>query len=402
MTVATSRKGALTIAVCGAGPAGLAAALQLHRDGHRVRLFERFNTPGPVGSGLLLQPTGLAALAQLGVIDPLLARGARITRLHGTSMPGQRTALDVRYEAIGSGWCALGVHRAALFGVLHEAVVQAGVPLECGVAIGPDDKRLNGFDLVVDAMGANSALSADSARRVLEYGALWVNLPWPGAPFAADRLSQRYRGAWQMAGLMPVGWVESPAQPQAAFFWSMRRRDVAAWRRTPLPAWLDEVCALWPELAGSLRAVETHEACTFAAYDHFTRRRPFFGRVVQIGDAAHATSPQLGQGANMALLDAMALATALRATTSVADAVERYACMRRWHVRVFQAASAVFTPFYQSDSRALALLRDCLLAPMTRLPPFDRMVARLVAGMTVKPLRGEQFRPLQLPAGDRR
>jgi hypothetical protein len=72
--------------------------------------------------------------------------------------------------------------------------------------------------------------------------------------------------------------------------------------------------------------------------------------------------------------------------------------MRRWHVRVFQAASRVFTPFYQSDSAWRAALRDHVLAPLTRVPPFDRIVARLVAGMTVPPLRGARFEPLRWPA----
>jgi 2-polyprenyl-6-methoxyphenol hydroxylase-like FAD-dependent oxidoreductase len=384
----------LSIAICGAGPAGLAAALLLHRDGHRVRLFERFDTPRPVGSGLLLQPTGLAVLAQLGIAGPLIARGARISRLHGVSS-GRRTALNVRYHALGPHWSAIGVHRAALFDALHTAVQAEGIPVECGVTLVQEDRRLAGFDLVVDALGARSALSP-RRRRELEFGALWVNLPWPGASFHQDRLEQRYRGAACMAGLMPIGWVDSPQCEQAAFFWSLRRGDHAAWHAAPLAAWHDQVAGLWPEMAEPLHAVAGHDACTFATYEHFTRRQPYEGNRVQIGDAAHATSPQLGQGANMALLDALALAVALRSATSLPDALPRYARMRRWHVRLFQLASAVFTPFYQSDSRVLPLLRDHLLAPLTCFWPGNRIVAQLVAGMTVAPLRGTGFRPLRL------
>jgi 2-polyprenyl-6-methoxyphenol hydroxylase-like FAD-dependent oxidoreductase len=308
-------------------------------------------------------------------------------------------ALDVRYGAIGPDWCALGIHRAALFNVLHSAVQDEGIQMECGTTIGAEDRRLAPFDLVVDAMGANSTLSAHrGARRVLEYGALWINLPWPGTPFNADRLEQRYHGASRMAGVMPIGWVDSPAHPQAAFFWSLRRRDQATWRRAPLAAWREEVAALWPATAALLNDVNDHDACTFATYDHFTRQTPFDSRVVQIGDAAHATSPQLGQGANMALLDAFALALALRAAAQLPEALERYARMRRWHVRLFQMASALFTPFYQSDGGTRPFLRDRLLAPLTRLSPLDGFVARLVAGMTVSPLRGESFQPLPLPA----
>lgn len=95
----------------------------------------------------------------------------------------------------------------------------------------------------------------------------------------------------------------------------------------------------------------------------------------------------------MALLDAMALALALRETRSVPQALAQYAQLRRRHVRLFQYSSALFTPFYQSDSAWLPGLRDYLLAPLTRLPPFDRLVARLVAGMAVSPLAGRRFAP---------
>jgi 2-polyprenyl-6-methoxyphenol hydroxylase-like FAD-dependent oxidoreductase len=59
--------GDLDIAVAGCGIAGLAAALLLHGRGHAVTLYERFGKPRPLGSGLMIQPTGLAVLEQLGL-----------------------------------------------------------------------------------------------------------------------------------------------------------------------------------------------------------------------------------------------------------------------------------------------------------------------------------------------
>jgi 2-polyprenyl-6-methoxyphenol hydroxylase-like FAD-dependent oxidoreductase len=171
----------------------------------------------------------------------------------------------------------------------------------------------------------------------------------------------------------------------------MKRADVAGWRLQGLQAWKDEVSALWPEAAALLHGVSRSEELTFAQYDHFTRARPWSERLAHIGDAAHATSPQLGQGANMALLDALALVRALRDSADIADALPRYARLRRWHVRLFQWASAIFTPFYQSDSRALPLLRDHIAAPMSRLPIGARILARLVSGMTVRPLAGVEL-----------
>ncbi|NEU34098.1 NAD(P)-binding protein, partial [bacterium LRH843] len=71
----------IDIAIAGCGPAGLASALLLHRDGHRVTVFERFDTPRPIGSGLMIQPTGLAVLRELGLERELTAHGAPIARL---------------------------------------------------------------------------------------------------------------------------------------------------------------------------------------------------------------------------------------------------------------------------------------------------------------------------------
>ena len=93
----------------------------------------------------------------------------------------------------------------------------------------------------------------------------------------------------------------------------------------------------------------------------------------------------------MALLDALALARALGENSQTGEALAAYARMRRWHVRLFQVASAMFTPFYQSDSRILPFVRDWLAAPISRLPVADAVLARLVAGLTVAPLAGNVF-----------
>ena len=85
------------IAIIGAGPAGLASALYLCRAGHRVVIFERFETGGPIGSGLMLQPTGLSVLKDLGLGRNIEALGQRIDRLWGTDAKSGRTVLDVRY-----------------------------------------------------------------------------------------------------------------------------------------------------------------------------------------------------------------------------------------------------------------------------------------------------------------
>ena len=126
---------------------------------------------------------------------------------------------------------------------------------------------------------------------------------------------------------------------------------------------------------------------TMAHYDHHTLSLPYGNKLVFIGDSAHSTSPQLGQGANMALIDAFALASALNEARSVDDALAAYAKARRWHVRLYQALSYGFTPFYQSDSIVLPILRDNLVATVGRLPPVQRLLARIVAGQLGLPSR---------------
>jgi 2-polyprenyl-6-methoxyphenol hydroxylase-like FAD-dependent oxidoreductase len=87
----------------------------------------------------------------------------------------------------------------------------------------------------------------------------------------------------------------------------------------------------------------------------------------------------------MALLDALALAEAIATGEGPGP---HYARARRWHVRLYQAMSAAFTPQYQSDSRWLPILRDRVLMPVSRMPPVPRILTQLVAGDLIPPLAG--------------
>ena len=381
------------VAVVGAGVGGLAIATLLARAGHRVTVLERFAASKPVGSGLMLQPTGLAALQRLGLRGEVEALGARITRLHGTTDRGA-TVFDLAYEDLAPGLHAVAVHRAALHGALWRAFAASSAGIRTGQHVAGIEERgarvllrdaagasLHEADIAIDASGARSALRAivePRAPRAFAYGAVWASVPDPG--LAPGMLLQRYVAARSMLGWLPVGRAEPGGPPLAALFWSIKPGDHAAWA-AGFDAWRAEAARLWPPIAQVLAGLSGPEAFTPATYMQFTARRPWRGRLVLLGDAAHATSPQLGQGANSAMLDALALADALAAEAQPEAAFARYAAARRRHVRFYQRASAVMTPFFQADSRSLPQLRDLVFDRMTVVPWLRREMLRTLAGL---------------------
>lgn len=389
------------VAVAGAGPSGLALALMLARQGRRVTVYERFDKPRPVGAGFLLQPTGLAVLDALGLTGEVEKLAQPVERLFGRAHPSGRVVLDVRYADLAHPRPALGVHRAALFHVLHRAAVKAGVRFETGWPVrAASDGRLRrqdglmspAYDLVVDAMGARSLVAHRMLTRVgrrrldLAFGALWATTPWPADPhFDPAALQQVYRRADTMIGVLPVGRRPREKAPLATFFWSLKHADYDRWRAQGLDAWKAQVLQFWPETEPLLAAITDADQLTFARYGHHTLRTPVERRLAVIGDAAHSTSPQLGQGVNMGLLDAFALAQALETHAELDAALRAYAADRRWHLRLYQALSLVFTPFYQADGRLLPLVRDHVLGRVARLPGAARLLSATVSGLLLDP-----------------
>jgi 2-polyprenyl-6-methoxyphenol hydroxylase-like FAD-dependent oxidoreductase len=387
----------MKIGIAGAGIGGLAAAALLAQDGHSVEIFDRFEAPKPVGSGLVMQPVGMAVLDALGAGDGARRLGTPLTAMRGREADHGRLVLSVDYgqapDRVG-----LGIHRAALFDMLHRAALDSGANITPGCAITGRDgqvllsrgKRLGPFDLIVDASGAGSMLSPLIARP-LAYGAIWATVPWPtDTDLPQDRLSQCYRRADRMLGVLPIGALPAaPKQPLAAVFYSLPASAEPAWRATAFDIWRAGAVALWPRIAPFLPPRLTHADFAFARYTHGSLSRPYDDGLAHIGDAAHRASPQLGQGANMALLDAQALALALRRARGVGDrdeALRLYAGARRWHVAAYQTLSAAFTPQYQSDSRVLPMIRDHILAPLSRTWPIPRILTRLVCGDLVPPM----------------
>ena len=378
------------VAVVGGGVAGCATAALLRGQGHDVTLFEAVDDPRPVGAGLLLQPTGQAVLHRLGLLDDVLAHGAPVERLFGDNASG-RTVLNMRYRRFAPGCFGLGIQRGTLFGLLWRRMVAAGTtvclgtPVEGfaadaqGVALtGAQGRPLGRFDALVLANGSFSKLRAGMAvaqsQKPFPWGALWAVLP--AAPdFASTELRQRFRSAREMVGLMPVGRaLDAPAgEPRGInFFWSLPLADLPAWRAEALPAWKARVCTLMPTCAPLLDAVTRHEQLRVARYAEGWMTQWHDGRVVAVGDCGPGMSPQLGQGANMALIDAWVLAHCARGASGSdgvawADAFARYSDERRSHLRFYQHSSVALTPLFQSDRRFAPILRDLFFGLPGRL-----------------------------------
>lgn len=382
------------IAIAGCGISGLAAALLLHRRGHRVTLYDRFEAPRPVGSGLMIQPTGLAVLAALGLAERAVAKGAPIDALLGINTEGE-PVLEAEYRHLAMpGAFGLGIHRADLFGVLYEAAQTEGIEIATGREVKggttlEEDARYLAFvdgsrsppcDLVIDAAGLGSPLVPHHTA-MLPFGALWATIEWPASgPFRPRLLEQRYAQARQMVGLLPVG------NGHAAFFWSLQADVYKSWQDRGLSLWREDVCKLWPECEHLVGQFTEPEQLTFARYAHRTTKTPVGERIVHIGDAWHAASPQLGQGANMALLDAYALALAIERTDDLATGLAQFLKLRAAHIWLYQWMTWWFTPPFQSDSVWPAVFRDQFMAPGSRIWPLPRVKAATLSGLAGSPL----------------
>ena len=183
-----------------------------------------------------------------------------------------------------------------------------------------------------------------------------------------------------MIGLLPVG------EGRGAFFWSLKGEDYQNRLDRGLLDWKSDVCTLWPDCERLVDQFSDPSQLTFARYAHRTTKEPVGDRIVHIGDAWHAASPQLGQGANMALLDAYGLALAFGCTDDLQGALGHFVKLRQRHVRLYQWLTWVFTPPFQSDAAWPAAFRDLFMAPASRIPPGPRLKAATLSGLAGSPL----------------
>lgn len=387
----------LRIGIVGCGTAGGAAALFLHRAGHDVVVLERVPSPTAIGAGIMLQPTGMSVLARLGLKDPVVARGDRVGRLFCTNHD-DRTIVDLKYGDLEKGLFGLGLHRGVLFEALFDAVVAARIDLRTDVEI--DSARLSSerwnlrdtrgrthgpFDLLVVADGARShlrdLLPLAKSVRAYEWGALWfIGIDHGGT--CSGTLRQYVRGTKRLIGMLPTGLGPTGDMPLVSLFYSQRADGVEAWRRAGLEAWKASIIADVPAAEPVLEQIDDQAQVLHASYLDVVMPRWHAHRVVVLGDAGHAMSPQLGQGCNLALCDAEGLADALDAhDDDLAVALEEYTRSRRDHLGFYQLATRWLTPPFQSDLELLGWARDRLMGPMCRFSFVRKEMVRTMSGM---------------------
>lgn len=389
------------IAVVGNGTTGAAAALFLHRLGHRVFVFERVVESAPVGAGFLLQPTGVAVLQKLELAQNVCAYGSPIKQLL-TKTSTHTTLLDLRYEEVQPGLHGIGIHRAVVHKALLDAIHKTSIRVEwnCEIVSIADGSSPRGawlidslgqkhgpFHLVVVADGARSLVRKNFPYLIqaneYPWGALWFI--GEASPVFTDTLLQRVHGVTQMAGLLPTGRTflanGNTSNVLTSLFWSVRCDRIQSLYKKGLDAWKQDVIALIPEAENVLSLIDSFDQLAFARYHDVVLNPWHAGRVVFIGDAGHAMSPQLGQGVNLGLCDANVLAQCLVETQDVLPALSLYSYRRRNPLTYYQWVTRWLTPFFQSERHVLGALRDSFLSRMGRISWVRRQMVLTMAGV---------------------
>lgn len=351
----------LHVVVCGGATGGSAAALLLARAGARVTLLERVAEPRAVGAGIALAANGLAVLESLGLGPALDAArpvlGVRITDASGRTLlaapsPAPRVAM---------------VHRATLQGVLLDAVAaESRIDARFGaevVAIGDDGavtvRHGRGTsalhaDLVVGADGVHSSVRAAGrfGARVRHTGIHYVRATVPAPALGVE--------AWTAAGVFGSFASDRGTYLYCSCGTPALRRTVAA---RDLVGFTAEWTRAYPAAEPLLAAVGAFDDLLVNEVTRVDCARFHDGRLVLLGDAAHAMAPNLGQGANSALVDAAVLLDELRAARDLDAALAAYDARRRPAVRAVADAAGRLGRLAELTHPAARFLRDRLLLP---------------------------------------
>ncbi|HXV94342.1 MAG TPA: FAD-dependent monooxygenase [Pseudonocardia sp.] len=346
----------MRIVVVGGGLGGLAAAVAAHRAGHEVTVLEGSPAPRETGAGIGIMPNGVLALDSLGfgaqvraLAAPLDAGGGLRDRHGRPLLAADQAAVQKRTGAplavVARPWLHHLLAEALPAGALRTGAPVTGVrPAGDGVEIetgtgtgetgGPAGSARIRADVVVAADGARSRIraalfpdhpglagSGEFAARALAPAAP------PGVDLVAGELLDHRTG--ERFGCLPMA---GPADGGAVYWYAAWRRD-APGDPVARHRWLRDRHADWHPCAAALVDATPAESVHVVETAQLARPLPALavGRVALLGDAAHAMTPDLGQGACQAFEDAAVLGTVLTGAgpRDVVAALRDYDARRR-------------------------------------------------------------------------
>ena len=329
----------LRVLVVGGGIAGMAAAIRFAEGGARVRLIDIDPQWRVYGAGITITGPTLRAMDALGILDRVIEEGHVADGVIVCSRSGERISTIATPSLVpGRPQCgAGGILRPVLHRIMSDRIRMLAVEVRLGATVKGLDPSMrpvrvafsdgeNGeYDLVVGADGIASAMRTllfpDAARPRFAGQACW-RLMLPRAPDIDRR--HFYLGGPVKVGLNPVSRTQM-------YMFLLEQIASNAW--IPEPEFPARLCALLDGFGGALErvraAVGDHSSIVYRPLEGLLLPAPWHeGAVVLIGDAVHATTPQLASGAGMSIEDALVLADEVIASASIEDALSNFMSRR--------------------------------------------------------------------------
>jgi 2-polyprenyl-6-methoxyphenol hydroxylase-like FAD-dependent oxidoreductase len=372
------------VLVIGGGIGGLALARALVARGMDAEVFEQAPLLSPLGAGLILHPGALLALRQLGLEAAVIRAGTELVRGAALTSSGavlQETPLALLRDQVGAG--TAGIHRARLQQVLLEGLdpIRLGRVFtrydedESGVTASFADGSTARGTLLVGADGLRSRVRAQLlGEQPLRYAGYtsWRGVAAGDDFFPPQELSEIW-GPGERFGIVPIGHGET--------YWFAVANAPEGERDDEPLAEVKRRFAGWSKpIARLLDATSRERVLRTDIHDRTPVSSWSRGAVTLLGDAAHPMTPNLGQGACMAIEDAVVLARCLAEHQSSSQALPAYEALRVPRTSRFVKESWQFGRLAKLENPALVWLRNLML----RATPKSIVTKQLVANASVE------------------